>query len=707
MAVAPVDIPIQVKGLTDLQKLEKRILALEKTVTSLQGDIPKASNSIKKFGRASVGASKGVGLLGNSIKSLTTTVAPLLTAVAGLTAGFKTIADQNFFEAKVRSLGVDSQVLVKNLKEVSKELKGQASVAELTGAAYDVASAGFTNAADASEVLKAASLGAVGGFSDIDTVANATTSVLNAYGLSADKAGKLVDGFIQTQNDGKIVVAEYAANIGKLAPIAASLGVPLEEINGAIAAVTANGVNAEIGITAIRSALAKLGANSKDATDILAKYGVEINATTISQEGLLKTLQKLSKVTDKQDLLKIVGTEAGQAVAPLLNDLPKLTRLIENQGKAAGVAQQANDQAANTIAGAWKSVQTAFQNVFSGQSEAAKAVIPILNAVAAAINAINTPAGIAALKIGGITAAVVLLTQAIAALKATALAGFFQRLIPILVAGKAKLVATSIATAGLTKVLVGLKAALALLGGPIGLLTLGVVALGAAFLKTQQEKKRFDDLIANGSVNELSQETDRLTQKLQVAENRLKTLRQNGVAPASRAFKRQQGIVAALQKQLNEIEGTYKVKIEIEQLFNGQTDLSQIKSSGFGRNANGLTYTVGGITYNARTGLPVVPPKPIEIPEPVIKGGGSAASGGSSGKSEAEKAADLLKEQTKAGDELLKQQSREIQLLQTQNDADKRKLQNAFDYLDVNRRDQQNSSTNSKGRADQPGSCYP
>ena len=415
MAVAPVDIPIQVKGLTDLQKLEKRILALEKTVTSLQGDIPKASNSIKKFGRASVGASKGVGLLGNSIKSLTTTVAPLLTAVAGLTAGFKTIADQNFFEAKVRSLGVDSQVLVKNLKEVSKELKGQASVAELTGAAYDVASAGFTNAADASEVLKAASLGAVGGFSDIDTVANATTSVLNAYGLSADKAGKLVDGFIQTQNDGKIVVAEYAANIGKLAPIAASLGVPLEEINGAIAAVTANGVNAEIGITAIRSALAKLGANSKDATDILAKYGVEINATTISQEGLLKTLQKLSKVTDKQDLLKIVGTEAGQAVAPLLNDLPKLTRLIENQGKAAGVAQQANDQAANTIAGAWKSVRTAFQNVFSGQSEAAKAVIPILNAVAAAINAINTPAGIAALKIGGITAAVVLLTQAIAA----------------------------------------------------------------------------------------------------------------------------------------------------------------------------------------------------------------------------------------------------------------------------------------------------
>ena len=91
----------------------------------------------------------------------------------------------------MRTLGTDSDALVTSLSNVSRELQGQASVAELTGAAYDVASAGFTKAADSAAILKAASLGATGGFSDINTVANAATSVLNAYGQSADQAAAL------------------------------------------------------------------------------------------------------------------------------------------------------------------------------------------------------------------------------------------------------------------------------------------------------------------------------------------------------------------------------------------------------------------------------------------------------------------------------------------------------------------------------------
>ena len=38
-----------------------------------------------------------------------------------------------------------------------------------------------------------------------------------------------MDQFVQTQNDGKIVVAEYARNIGKVASAAAALNVPLSK----------------------------------------------------------------------------------------------------------------------------------------------------------------------------------------------------------------------------------------------------------------------------------------------------------------------------------------------------------------------------------------------------------------------------------------------------------------------------------------------
>ena len=65
--------------------------------------------------------------------------------------------------------------------------------------------------------------------------------MLNAYGKASADAAKLVDGFIQTQNDGKIVIGQYAAQIAKVAPTAAAAGVGIEEVNAAMAAVTATG----------------------------------------------------------------------------------------------------------------------------------------------------------------------------------------------------------------------------------------------------------------------------------------------------------------------------------------------------------------------------------------------------------------------------------------------------------------------------------
>jgi TP901 family phage tail tape measure protein len=511
-AVAPVDVAIKVKGLSELQKLAARMEALEKEITRLQGKLPKTANGIAATGRAAKGAAGGVGVFGAALKSAVAPLALVLGSVTSLTVGFQKLSQQNFAEAKFRSLGGDSEELTKNLRALSKELKSTSSV-DLTAAAYDVASAGFIKAADATKVLKASALGAKGGFSDINTVANATTSVLNAYGLSADKAGRLVDGFIQTQNDGKIVIGEYANNIGKLAPIAASLGVPLEDINGAIAAVTANGINAEIGITALRSALAKLGSNSNEATDLLASYGVEINATTIGNEGLLKTLQKLQKVTDKTDLLKIIGTEAGQAIAPLLNDLGKLERLIANQGNVAGVAANAQKQAANTIQGAYAQVQTAFSNLFSEQSELAEAIIPILQGVADAVNALNSPLGGAILQVGLLTGGFIALNAAVSALVATSFVQWFLPIVGAVKAGNLVFAAFILKTKALTAVQIVLKGVMASMPWAAAAIAIGFVAT-----KTYEAiaaQKSFEEALASTDRRIVQSKINELTKQLE------------------------------------------------------------------------------------------------------------------------------------------------------------------------------------------------
>ena len=348
---------------------------LKNKAKGAQGQLDKAGKSAKGagvanafLGKASAGAVPGVAALGTALKAALGPIALLTSAAGVLTSAFSTLAQQDFAEAKVRTLGVNSEELKGRLSAVSRELAGQASVVELTAAAYDVASAGFNDAASASQVLKASSLAATGGFSDLNTVADATTSVLNAYGLGAEEATRITDQFIQTQNDGKIVIGQYAANIAKVAPVASALGIGLDEVNAAVAQITGTGTGAEVTFTALKTAFAQLA--SGGVGEKLKEFGVNIDANTIAADGFIGTLEKIKKSgADTGAILKAFGTEAGPVLQPLLNDFDKLNRLLENQRNAQGAAAKAAFEASDTINGALQRLQTAFTNIFADGSE--------------------------------------------------------------------------------------------------------------------------------------------------------------------------------------------------------------------------------------------------------------------------------------------------------------------------------------------------
>ena len=398
-----VNVVLKTSGQEKLDKLNKALLGLDGAATKSSKNLPAVAKSAKAAGAAAKGATGGVRALDVAFKSL---LGPISLAVGGLTslsAVFNTIANQDFAEAKFASLGGNADELRNILSGVSKELQGQASVVELTAAAYDVASAGFTSAAESAAILKAASQGATGGFSDINTVGNAATSVLNAYGLSADKAGKLVDQFVQTQNDGKIVVAEYAANIGKVASAAAGLNVPLSEVNAVIAQSTAAGVQAEVAFTGLKGALARLA--SGEAAKALEGTGIEINAATIEADGLFGTLKKLEGL-DTGTLFKALGTEAGPALLPVIQNLERYEELIKNQEDATGVAAQAAATASGTIEGAWNRVTVAFQNLFSDQAELGQIIRGTLLSAAATVEAFAAAFKLAIAPIRGVINAI-------------------------------------------------------------------------------------------------------------------------------------------------------------------------------------------------------------------------------------------------------------------------------------------------------------
>ena len=375
-----IDVILKTQGDNNIRKINRDLGQTDAIAKKTQGQLGKTSLAYGKTGVAAKGASAGVGMFGKAVNAALGPIGAALAAVAGLGAAFKAIADQDFAVAKVKSLGVNAGELNAELKQVSAELNNSASVAELTASAYDVASAGFTDAADAAQVLKAASMGATGGFTDMNTAGDALTSVLNAYGMSADQATATMDKFIQTQNDGKIVVDEYARNIGKVASAAASLGVPLEEVNAIIAQSTASGVQAETAFTGLKSAIARLA--SGEANKALEEYGVSIDAASIESEGLAGSLKKIVNAgVDTGTLLKALGTEAGPALLPVLNNLDKFNELLEKQKDSAGASAAANKLATDTIQGAWKQLTNVFSNFFTEQSAAGDLIKLVLQGI--------------------------------------------------------------------------------------------------------------------------------------------------------------------------------------------------------------------------------------------------------------------------------------------------------------------------------------
>ena len=381
MAVSNVELRVDAKqAITALRSVDVQANKFNNTVNGTQSKLRDANKGLsvlpKGFfatGNAAKGAAVGVGAFGAAMQSSLGFLFGITTAVAAFTKAFQVLQAQDFASAKVKTLGVDVDTLQPKLKSLSNELSGQASSLQLLEASYDVASAGFSKTAELTDVLTASQLGATGGFSDLGTVADATTSVLNAYGLSSEKAAKIVDGFVQTQNDGKIIVEQYAQQIGRLAPVAAGAGVGIDELNAAISSVTATGVPVESTFAGLRMVIASIQKPSAEASKAAEKLGVDFSATALKTKGLGGVLSELIQKggASEEMLAKFFrSVEARTAVLPLLNDeLVSFNKNLENQANAQDVAAKAAFTASNTIQGQLTRLGSAFTNLTAEGSE--------------------------------------------------------------------------------------------------------------------------------------------------------------------------------------------------------------------------------------------------------------------------------------------------------------------------------------------------
>lgn len=170
---------------------------------------------------------------------------------------------------------------------------GQGPVALAKGM-YMVESAGY-HGAQGLKVMQAAAEGATVGATDTATVADALTTVLTDYHLPAQKAADVTSKLVATVASGKTTMGDLAAAIHNVAPQAASAGVSLEQMLGALATMTGQGIDAAQATQDLKNTIQSLQNMTPEQTKEMEALGlsakdVELN---VGRRGLTGTLSLL------------------------------------------------------------------------------------------------------------------------------------------------------------------------------------------------------------------------------------------------------------------------------------------------------------------------------------------------------------------------------------------------------------------------------
>jgi TP901 family phage tail tape measure protein len=217
----------------------------------------------------------------------------------------------------------------------------------LTGGLYQAISAGVPKD-NVLEFMQVASQAAIAGVTDVETAVDGLTTIINAFGLDTAETQAVADSMFAAVKGGKTTFEELSASLFNVGPAAAAAGVSFEEVNAAIATMTAAGVPTAQATTQIRAAMVGLQKPSKELDAIFQSLGYDSAQLAIESEGLgfaLDAVKDASGGSNGQLQTLLGSVEAVSAVNILAGTgAGKFADELERQNNAAGSVQDAFDE---------------------------------------------------------------------------------------------------------------------------------------------------------------------------------------------------------------------------------------------------------------------------------------------------------------------------------------------------------------------------
>lgn len=229
------------------------------------------------------------------------------------------------------------------------------SAEDAAGGLAFLAQAGF-DAKSRMEALPPILDGAVATSTDLATTADLVSNVLTGFGADASETSRFVDVLTNSANASNTSLEQLGDGMAKVAPLAQSLGISVEETAAFLGALGDAGIQGARAGTATKIALTRIAApTSPKARKALARLGVGkdfINQNISDPQAIFRQigtrLEGKSDFDRTKALKEIFGEEALASVTAIIDAVQsgsfdeKLAENLEAQGVAAAGAAEKN-----------------------------------------------------------------------------------------------------------------------------------------------------------------------------------------------------------------------------------------------------------------------------------------------------------------------------------------------------------------------------
>ena len=277
-----------------------------------------------------------------------------ITAFAGLSVR----AFANFEDEMAKIVGLVG-VPAEQLAEWRKPLLDIASATavgpqSLAKALFFVTSAGLRGK-EAIEVLEQAARAQAAGMGEAKTIADLTTSAINAYGSENLSAADATDALTEAIRLGKLEPTAMANSIGRVIPLTSAMNVEFNELAGLMAAMSKTGTPVEQAVVSIQAIMTTLLNPTREAEDALSDVGLTLAdlRKQVADEGVLPMLVGLKEAFDGniESTVAVFGNvRALRGVLDLLGpQMQGNIELLDEMADSTGVLKEATEAAQQTI----------------------------------------------------------------------------------------------------------------------------------------------------------------------------------------------------------------------------------------------------------------------------------------------------------------------------------------------------------------------